>query len=82
VFFRLNDLRVGNRIVVTLRNSIKVTFAVIGLREYPKNKFPEKLVYGPRSYGALQLVTCGGTFDAKTGHYLSNIIVFTKMIKS
>jgi hypothetical protein len=82
VFYRLNDLRVGNRVVVTLKDSIKVTFAVIGLREYQKNKFPEKLVYGPRSYGALQLVTCGGTFDAKAGHYLSNIVVFTSMVKS
>jgi hypothetical protein len=25
---------------------------------------------------ALRLVTCGGQFDASTGHYRSNIIVF------
>jgi sortase (surface protein transpeptidase) len=82
VFYRLNDLRVGDRVTVTLKDSTKVTFKVIGLREYEKNTFPERLVYGPRSYSALQLVTCGGIFDSKTGHYLSNIVVFTKMIKS
>ena len=82
VFYRLNDLRVGNRINVTLKDTVRLTFAVIGLREYQKGKFPEKLVYGPRSYSALQLVTCGGTFDSKTGHYLSNIVVFTRLVKS
>jgi hypothetical protein len=24
----------------------------------------------------LRIVTCGGTFDQATGHYLSNVIVF------
>jgi hypothetical protein len=82
VFYRLNDLRVGNRMTVTLKDKKKVTFKVIGLRQYTKATFPERLVYGPRSYSALQLVTCGGTFDSHTGHYLSNIVVFTKIVKS
>jgi hypothetical protein len=82
VFYRLNQLRVGNHITVTLKDSTKVTFSVIGLRQYEKTTFPDKLIYGPRNYSALQLVTCGGIFDSKTGHYLSNIVVFTKMVKS
>lgn len=80
VFYKLADLRPGNRITVTLANGKKVTFSVIGLREYEKSAFPDKLVYGPRTYSALQLVTCGGVFDTATGHYLSNIVVFTKMV--
>jgi hypothetical protein len=28
----------------------------------------------------LQLVTCGGTFDSQTGHYLSNIVVYTSLV--
>lgn len=82
VFYRLNDLRVGNHVTVTLKDSAKLTFRVIGLREYQKGTFPDQLIYGPRKYSALQLVTCGGIFDSKTGHYLSNIVVFTRMIKS
>jgi hypothetical protein len=27
---------------------------------------------------ALRLVTCGGQFDYRTGHYRSNIIVFAR----
>jgi hypothetical protein len=81
VFFKLADLRPGNRIVITLANHKKVYFKVIGLRLYLKSHFPDKLVYGSRSYSALQLVTCSGDFDPHTGHYLSNLVVFTAMVK-
>ncbi len=80
VFYRLVDLRPGNRLSVRLADGQLINFAVIGLREYTKSSFPDKLVYGPRSYDALQLVTCGGNFDYSTHHYVSNIVVFTKRV--
>ena len=82
VFYYLDKLRLGNRVDVTLADGRKLVFAVIGERMYAKTNFPDKLVYGPRSYPALQLVTCGGIFDSSTGHYLSNIVVFTALVKS
>lgn len=82
VFFHLDKLQLGNRVDVTLADGRKLVFAVIGERMYKKTNFPDKLVYGPRDYPALQLVTCGGIFDSATGHYLSNIVVFTALIKS
>jgi len=82
VFYRLGSLKVGNRVIVKLADGKTVHFAVIGLREYLKSKFPDKYVYGRRPYSALQLVTCGGAFDSQTGHYLSSIVVFTKQVKS
>jgi sortase (surface protein transpeptidase) len=82
VFFHLDKLTLGNRVYVTLADGRKLVFAVIGERMYKKTNFPDKLVYGTRTYPALQLVTCGGIFDPSTGHYLSNIVVFTALIKS
>jgi hypothetical protein len=82
VFYRLDDLKVGNRVIVKLRDGKTVYFSVIGLRAYLKAKFPDKFVYGSRPYGALQLVTCGGAFDSQTGHYLSSIVVFTRQVKA
>ena len=82
IFYNLDKLQLGNRVDVTLADGRKLVFAVIGERMYKKTNFPDKLVYGARNYPALQLVTCGGIFDAKTGHYLSNIVVFTALIKS
>jgi hypothetical protein len=80
VFYDLSLLRPGNLIDVTLASGVTVHFSVIGLREYEKTQLPGNLVYGPRSYDALQLVTCGGQFDSKTHHYLSNIVVFSKRV--
>ena len=82
IFYKLDTLGLGNRIDVTLRNGKKLVFAVIGVRMYEKTNFPNHLVYGARDYPALQLVTCGGIFDPSTGHYLSNIVVFTALIKT
>lgn len=80
-FYRLASLRPGNEVSVKLADGQVVRFKVIGLRMYLKSKFPDRLVYGPRSYSALQLVTCGGTFDSGTHHYLSNLVVFTELVK-
>jgi len=80
VFYRLKDLKLGSRVNVTLANRTVVRFTVIGLREYTKSNFPSRVVYGTRSYSALQLVTCGGTFDRATGHYESNIVAYTALV--
>ena len=82
IFYKLAKIKLGNRVDVTLRNGKKLVFAVIGVRMYEKTNFPDNLIYGVRNYPALQLVTCGGIFDPRTGHYLSNIVVFTALIKS
>jgi hypothetical protein len=79
-FYRLSALRPGDRVDVRLANGRTKRFRVIGLRLYPKRSFPDRLVYGPRSYSALQLVTCGGAFDSGTHHYLSNLVVFTALV--
>ncbi len=80
VFFYLDTLRPGDQVLVRLADHQIARFSVIGLREYTKAQFPERIVYGSRTYSALQLVTCGGVFDHQTGHYLSNIVVYTKRI--
>ena len=82
VFFYLDRLKLGSRVYVTQESGKILVFSVIGVRMYSKSDFPDRLVYGPRNYPALQLVTCGGNFDAATGHYLSNIVVYTALVKS
>ena len=81
VFFRIKDLRPGDRIFVRSANGKTYKYSVIGVRMYLKSKFPDYLVYGPRPYSALQLVSCGGVFDHRAGSYLSNIVVFTALVK-
>ena len=79
VFFRLGALRPGNHIDVTLSDGMTAVFRVTGVREYAKNEYPAKIIYGPVDYAALRLITCGGAFDYTTGHYLSSIVVFAAL---
>jgi sortase (surface protein transpeptidase) len=76
VFFRLGALRPGNIIEVTLADGVTAIFRVTGVRQYAKTKFPAETVYGATGFAALRLITCGGTFDYATGHYLSSTVVF------
>lgn len=82
VFFRLGALRPGNRVDVRLADGITAVFRVTGVREYAKDEFPAKIIYGPADYAALRLITCGGTFDYATGHYLSSVVVFASLVSS
>jgi hypothetical protein len=79
VFYDLGLLVPGNAVEVTLANGKTVHFTVTSVHEYPKAHFPASEVYGPEPYPALRLITCGGAFDAATGHYLSNIVAYARM---
>jgi hypothetical protein len=76
VFFRLRDLKRGNLIYIRRRHGSLAVFKVTAVRTFLKKKFPTADVYGPVPDAQLRLITCGGTFDPSTGHYLSNVIVF------
>ena len=76
IFFRLRDLRPGNLVYVQRGRGSLAVFKVTAVRTYLKSKFPTADIYGPVPNAQLRLITCGGTFDPATGHYLSNVIAF------
>jgi LPXTG-site transpeptidase (sortase) family protein len=80
VFFNLRSLVTGDSVDVTLADGVTAQFKVTSVAMYLKSNFPDQMVYGPHGYDALQLVTCGGTFDTQTGHYLSNTVVYTSLV--
>lgn len=80
VFFKLRDLKPGDRVDVMLADHVTAHFEVRQIAMYSKTQFPTLLVYGAHGYSGLQLVTCGGIFDAQTGHYLSNVVVYTSLV--
>jgi hypothetical protein len=81
IFFKLGDLRPGNTVKVARADGSTAVFTVQGVKQYPKKQFPTYAVYHNIDYPGLRLITCGGTFDHSTGHYLSNIIAFAKLSK-
>lgn len=80
VFFNLRSLTAGDAVDVTLADGLVAHFVVTSVAMYPKDQFPAQQVYGSHGNSQLQLVTCGGTFDSQTGHYLSNIVVYSSFV--
>jgi hypothetical protein len=80
VFFELRSLASGDRVDVTLADGVTARFAVDSVAMYPKWAFPSDRVYESHGSSALQLVTCGGTFDHQSGSYLSNVVVYTSLV--
>ncbi|MGH9102658.1 MAG: class F sortase, partial [Acidimicrobiales bacterium] len=82
VFFRLGALKPGDTADVTLADGTVAVFRITGVRQYPKASFPTHTVYGNTDFAALRLLTCGGSFDYTTHHYLSNTVVFASLTGS
>lgn len=82
VFFNLKSVKAGATLDLTLADGVRARFVVTEVVQYLKTSFPDRLVYGPHGASrSLQLVTCGGGFDHATGHYLSNVVVFSHLEK-
>ncbi|MFC4019479.1 class F sortase [Micromonospora sp. GCM10011542] len=75
VFARLGELRPGDRVEVW-RGGHRLLFRVTGSLRTRKDRFPTAVVYGPTPGPELRLVTCGGDFDRRSGHYRDNVVVF------
>ncbi len=80
IFFNLKSLPVGALIEVRRVDHSTALFRVTSVVQYAKTDFPDALVYGSRRGRILNLVTCGGTFDHRTGSYESNIVVFSRLV--
>jgi sortase (surface protein transpeptidase) len=82
VFVDLAKLAVGDEIQVTLSTGTVETFRVTGSERTPKATFPTSDVYGSTPTPSLRLITCDGTFDRSTGHYVDNLIVFADLVSA
>jgi hypothetical protein len=51
-------------------------YRVVARRSYPKATLPWRDLFRQDVPARLLLVTCGGEFDRRTGHYERNVVVF------
>jgi Sortase domain len=80
VFFRLPQLRRGDRVYVRRADRTLAVFTVTAVRMYAKDDFPTSAVYGPTPDPELRLITCGGVFDPGLRSYLGNTVVYATEI--
>jgi len=76
VFYKLGLLRPGDLVYITLEDRRVAIFRVYALAMYRKSSFPTTVVYRYTRAPTLRLITCGGRFDPRTHHYLSNVVAF------
>jgi sortase (surface protein transpeptidase) len=81
IFFWLRTLRPGDRVYVGRADGTMAVFTVTRIRKFAKDQFPTAAVYGPVPDAELRLITCGGVFDRSLGSYLSNVVVFARLIR-
>ncbi|WP_021593345.1 class F sortase [Actinomadura welshii] len=83
VFYRLKELKPGDEIRISRKDGTTATFAVERAQRVDKDAFPHEKVFGETlDHASLRLVTCGGAFDPKAGHYTDNLIVYAELTGS
>lgn len=82
VFARLAELQPGQRLQVDRRGAGTSEFVVTSVETYPNADFPAQRVYARTGGSFLNLVTCGGTYDAARGGYQANVVVYTRLMTS
>lgn len=79
VFAQLGTLRPGDLVGVQDSSGVWTIFAVRSLSQHPKEALPSEL-WGPAKERLLRLITCGGAFDARSGHYRDNVIAHAEAL--
>lgn len=72
---RLVEAPLGTEVRVGTADGDVATYAVAERRSYAKADGLPREVYRADGPHRLVLVTCGGVFDARTGHYSDNVVV-------
>ena len=80
VFYRLAELRPGDRVSVTRADGSVARFTIRAVTQVSKSKFPTDRVYGPTRSAELRLITCGGRYDHRRGEYLANVIAYATLV--
>ena len=73
-FYPLKEARRGTRISVRSDDGRTRRYRVTSVKQMRKADLPAR-VFSRRGKARLVLVTCGGRFDERRGHYRDNIVV-------
>lgn len=76
VFSQLGSLQPDDEVSVTLDTGKIISYRIDRVERHAKEAFPTDAVYGKTTGPELRLITCGGSFDPSSGHYLDNVIAF------
>ena len=78
VFWNISELNVGDEIFVKGEQGKTLTFAVTKTGKYPYDNFPLEEVFGSSDKAQLNLITCGGSWDATKSNYSHRYVVYAE----
>ncbi len=82
VFYRLRTLNQGDVVDVQLADGSSVRFQVRSIRTIPNEQFPARQIYAAKGGRTLNLITCGGAYDAARGGYQANVVVNARWVRT
>jgi len=75
VFYNLSALERDDAIHVALDDGTTRHFVVRDVERHAKDTLPTDELFTRNGSARLTLITCGGAFDHRTGHYADNVVV-------
>ncbi len=79
-FFKLGSLSRDDKVTLVDGSGTTREFRVVARERYRKSKIPLDKYFVRDGDPRLTLITCGGPFDAATGHYRDNVVVTAKPV--
>lgn len=80
-FYNLKNLKPGDEVQVYDASGDCAVFQVDSSETILKTKLPMERIWNKTDQAVIRLVTCGGTYNSQTGHYLSNVIVYGHLVR-
>ncbi|TJY40846.1 class F sortase [Cohnella pontilimi] len=80
VFFKLKNLKKGNKVIVRGRDGEEIVFEVTGSETYPYDKAPLEKIFGPSDRPLLNLITCTGLYSKSKGTHQQRLVVTAELV--
>lgn len=81
VFYRLNEVKVGETISVLDENGAEQSFKVMDRKIFSVSEFPTKDIYNNTDSEQVNLVTCTGDYIPETNNYTHRLVLYTEKVK-
>lgn len=78
-FERLEQMKEGDQIRVGINDQM-LTFVVRWVRTYDPDNAPVEELLGPTEVDSVTLVTCGGDFNRRKGHYEKRVVARAELV--
>ncbi|MEV1021128.1 class F sortase [Streptomyces sp. NPDC050264] len=75
VFYGLGSLKKGQHIEIDRADGRTAVFEIHGIDVVDKTDFPDRRVYGGTGLPELRVITCGGSYNKRTG-YAGNVVLY------